>query len=346
MAIFFDAPVAPDSLTAFVRDVPNNPQFALSALFGTEFEDDNTVDFAEIVRTNRTARYRSYDGRIHVSERDAGSEKRVRLAPLSSSLGLGEFERLQLEFARNGGTNQARLAAAVYNDATQLTREVQARIEQAWGDVLTDGKLTINEEGFQNEADYGVPGSQIVAPAGALWSNTATSTPLTDIQTWVDVYVANNGFAPGAILTSQRMIRLMTKNTEIINAVYGATQGRTKVRLNELNDELSQDGFPTLLPAYDTQVDVDGTTTRVIPDDRVIFLPPNTRDLGVTKMGVTATALELVNAAKSDFSFQDAAGIVGVVIKNAEPPFRQFTYVDAVGMPVINGRLLMVADVA
>jgi hypothetical protein len=36
--------------------------------------------------------------------------------------------------------------------------------------VLTDGKLTINENGFAGEADFGVPGNQIVAP-GRVWSN-------------------------------------------------------------------------------------------------------------------------------------------------------------------------------
>jgi hypothetical protein len=37
---------------------------------------------------------------------------------------------------------------------------------------------------------------------------------------------------------------------------------------------------------------------------------------------------------------------VGVVVKEG-PPFRQFTFVDAVAMPVLNNpKLLMVADVA
>jgi hypothetical protein len=47
------------------------------------------VDFSEIVRTNRIARYRSYDGRIHVSERDGGSAASgSSCMPLSTSLSL------------------------------------------------------------------------------------------------------------------------------------------------------------------------------------------------------------------------------------------------------------------
>jgi hypothetical protein len=62
---------------------------------------------------------------------------------------------------------------------------------------------------------------------------------------------------------------------------------------------------------------------------------------------VSATALELVNSDQSDMSFEDAAGIVGVVIKEDGVPFRQYAYVDAVAMPILaNARRLLVADVA
>lgn len=345
MAIFFDAPVEPDALTTFVRQVPTPANLRLSQLFPTRNLDTNTVDFAEIVRTNRTARFRSFDGRIHVSERDIGTEKRVKLPPLSSSLSMGEYERLQLEFARTGGTNQAALAASIYNDATNLTREVQNRIEQAWGDVIVDGKLTINENGLIQEADFGVPAGHLVAPA-TLWTTTATATMLSDLIAWVDVYVATNGFAPGSILTSQRVQRLMGRNAEAINAVSGAAAGRTRITSSELGDLFSAEGLPTLLPAYDANLDVDGVTTRVVPDDRLIFLPPNIEDLGFTAYGVSATALELMDAAQSDMSFEEAPGIVGVVEKSG-PPYRQWTYVDAVGMPILaDAKKLLVADVA
>lgn len=345
MAIFFDAPVAPDDLTTFVREVPTDSSLRLSQLFPTRFVDDNTVDFAEIIRTNRTARFRSFDGRIHVSERDTGSEKRVKLLPLSSSLSMGEYERLQLQFARTAGTNQQALANAIYNDAENLTREVQARLEQAWGDVLTDGKLTINENGFQGEADFGVPGSQIVAPAGALWSNMATAVPITDLQAWTDAYVAANGIKPATFQTSLAVMRLLLSNTQVINAVHGAAAGRTFVSLPELTSLLESLQLPTPREPYDSQVDIDGVQTRVIADDRVVFLPENVAALGYTAYGLTATALELVNSNQSDLSFSNAPGIVGVVEKSG-PPYKQFTYVDAVAMPILaNARLLMVADV-
>lgn len=344
MAIFFDAPVEPDALTAFIREVPVGAGRRLLELMPPRYLDTNTVDFAEIVRTNRTAKFRAFDGRISVSSRDVGSEKRVSMIPLSTSLSMGEYERLQLEFARSGGTNQAALARSIYNDAENLTNEVLNRLELAWGDVLTDGKLTINENGYQGEADFGVPGTHIVT-AATPWTTTATAPALTNLIAWHDVYVATNGAPAGGILTSQRVIRLMTRNTEIINNIRGAAATASSVSLRELNDLLADNGLPPLLPSLDENLDVDGSTTRVIADDKLMFVPLNIADLGYTAFGVSATSLELVNSNVADLSFEEAPGIVGVVEK-VGPPYRQFTFVDAVAMPILaNAKLLFVADV-
>lgn len=348
MAIFWDAPVSPDDVTALAQRTPLPDVLTLSAEFPTEYEDDNTVDWATVTQTNRTARYRSFDGRIHVSRRDAGNESRVRLLPLSSSLTMGEYERLQLEFARTGGTNRAALARSIYNDTVNLTREVQYRTEQAWGDVLTDAKLTISENGFFGEADFGMPGNHLKT-AGTAWTN-VNALILDDMVTWSDDYAtgpAQNGVRPKRIKTSLRVQRLMQRNVQLIGAVHGNTSGKSRVTREEINDLFASEGLPTLDPEpYDTVVDVDGVSTRVLPDDRLLMLPQNLGDLGALKMGVSATALEMLRSGRYE-TFEQVRGIVGVVDKADGPPYRQQVLVDAVGMPVLkNSKLLMVADVA
>ncbi len=344
MALVFDAPVTNGALTTFIREVPVDSSLTLLDSVPRRDVTSNTIDFADIVRRNRTARYRSFDGRIHVSQRDVGSTKQVNLLPLSTSVSTGEYERLQMEFARTGGTNRAALVDAIYNDAERLTREVHARLEQALGDVLTDGVLTINENGLVGfEADFGVPANQKIV-AATVWSNPAAPI-LTNLIAWRDVYVANNGGRPGAIRTSQEVISYIQRNTEIINAIYGAAAGRTRATLTDVQSLLQSEGLPPLLEAYDTQVDVDGTLVRTVPANRLLFTPANIGDVLQTVYGVSATALELVNAAKVDFSFSEAPGIVGVVIKEG-PPFREFTFVDGVAMPILtDARRLLTAQV-
>lgn len=346
MAIVFDGPVTPDALTTFVREVPTPADQVLNTLLPDRYFTDNTIDFAELTRTNRTARFRAYDGRLHVSERDTNITKQVKLPPLSSSLSMGELERLQLQFARTAGTDMAAIVNAIYDDATNLTREIQARMEQARGDVLVDGKFTLaGEGGLTMEADYGVPANHIVAP-GTLWSNTGAATIIANISAWIDIYVATNGFPPGGMVLSRRILNFMLQNAELRTLLASLVGTPSLINRPALDSALQAYSLPPITLVYDTVVDVDGTSTRVIPDDRVIFVPPNVSDLGYTAWGVTATSLELVNASVTDLSFSQAPGIVGVVEKSG-PPYREWTFVDAVGMPVLaNPKLLMVADVA
>jgi len=342
MTIVFDGPVNPDALTTFVREVPLPAEFVLNQILPDRYKTTNIVDLAEITRTNRTARFRAYDGRLHVSERDAVSLKQVKLPPLSTSYSMGEYERLQLEFTRTGGTNTATLVDAVYDDATNGTREVLARMEQARGDVLTDGKFTVAGEGnLFLEADFGVPATHIVT-AAILWSVVATATIVQNLRTWVDVFIATNGFPPEGMIVSNRVLGFMLQNAEIRTLASSLTGAPALVSRQTVEGALNAFTLPPITFVYDSKVDVDGTTTAVIPDDRVIL---HGRDVGYTAWGITATSLELVNSQKVDMSFEDAPGIVGVVEKDG-PPYREFTYVDAVGMPVLeNPKRLFVAKV-
>lgn len=343
MAIVFDGPVTPDALTTFVREVPSPSDQVLNTILPDRVLNRNTVDLSELTRTNRTARFRAFDARLHVSERDTSTTKQVKLPPLSSSVSVGEFERLQLEFARLGGTNQAAIVDAIYDDATNLTREVRARMEQARGDVLTDGKFTLAGEGnLTMEADFGVPGNHIVAPA-TLWSNVGAATIIANLTDWVNVYVASNGSRPVGMIVSTRVLNFMLQNAEIRTLAASLAGAPGLVTRPALDAALQAFGLPPISLVYDSNVDVDGTSTKVIPDDRVILYGDA---VGYTAWGITATALELAQAAETDLSFADAPGIAGVVIKEG-PPFRQFTYVDAVGMPVLeNPKRLLIADVA
>lgn len=348
MAIWWDSPVPPDAQTAFMREVPFGSNLGLTNLFGRQTSEDNTVDFSEIVRTNRIARYRTWDGRIHVSERDSGSDKRVAILPLSTSLNESEFERVMRMINRTRGTNMRMVENAIYNDSERLTREVQNRIEMAWGDVLSDGVLTINEGGLGGSAgtaDFGIPSGQKVT-VGTPWSTVASSTVFADLNTAVQTYITNNGFAPGSILTSAATQGYMRQSAELVDQIYGTTDSRTRVKQSELADFLRDELYGIQLrDPYDSSFDVDGVTTRTLAANKVILLPPNVDDLGYTVWGTTATAEELVNSNQSELSFEDAPGIVGVVEK-VGPPYRSFTFVDAVAMPILaNAKLVSVLTV-
>lgn len=347
--IVFDGPVLPDDLTVFTREVPLPIEVGdgLASLLPDKNIDSNRVDFANITKTGRVARFRMFDGPLHVAQRDTASTSVVKLPPVSDSLGMGELERLELEFARTGGTNQAAIVNAIYDDATTLTQNVQRRMALARGDVLTDGKFTMLTSEGTLEADFGLPAGNVVEPSVA-WSDTANAKPLDDLTAWVQAYTTTlgNGFRPASMTTSQKVLNWLLQNASLRNLFSSLVGAPSRLSPAQLNQALTDFGLPTFAPAYDAAVDVDEVSTRVTADDKVFLTPPDPiNNLGFTAWGVSATSLELVNAAESDMSFENAPGIVGVVIKDG-PPFRQYTFVDAVGMPLLtNPRALMVATV-
>lgn len=350
MAIVFDGPVAPDDLTEFVRQVPVPANFVLNQILPDVHVDTNQVDIGELLSTNRVARFRAYDANLHRAQRDTATLSRVGLPPLSDTLQMGELERLKLEFARTGGTNERAFVNAIYNDAEILTRYVQNRMELARGDVLTDGKFTLsNEGGLTLEADFGVPAGNFVT-AAVLWSHQTGSDydadVLAQIYAWVKAYTQLNGFAPGGMWLSSDALYYLLANATLRQAAGTVLGSALFLTREQLDQALRARGLPPILGVYDSRVDVDGTSTLILPANKVLFVPPSTNQLGRTVWGVSATALELVNSNQADLSFEEAPGIVGVVEK-AGPPYREFTFVDAVGMPVIDRpRALMVATVA
>jgi hypothetical protein len=298
----FDSDIASfDDMTEFIRLLPTPPGVQLLAEFPRRDLETNTFDWSEITKTNRTARYRAYDGRVHVSARDGGTDNQVSLIPLSTSLATGELERLQLEFARFGGTRLQAVTNAAYDDTVNLTREVQNRLEQAWGDVLADGKLTIKENGLDMEADFGLP-AEHQPTAEVLWDHMTDGVydagVLSDLSTWNEAYLATNGFPATTIKTSRVILRTVLR------------------------------------------------TKRVLPENKLVMLPEELGQLGSTVYGVSATALDAINSLQVGMSFEEAAGIVGVIVVSEGVPKRQHVYVDAVAMPVLtDARRLLSATV-
>lgn len=345
MAIVYEGPVLPDDLTTFVRMVPVQQNLVLNRILPDRFIRSNRVDIGMLTRTGRTARFRTFDGPLHVAKRDVFQTTTVALPPLSDTLAMGEYERLQIEFARTQGTNTNALVDAIYDDATTLTLNVQRRMEQARGDVLVDGKFTLNGEGgLIMEADFVIPGGNLVT-ASPLWTLPATAHPLQDLTTWTQAYVDLNGFPPGGMWINRTILNNLLNNTDLRTATGSLLGANILLTRNSLDALLDSHMLPPILGIYDSSVDVDGVSTKVLPVNKVIFVPPDGQTLGYTGWGVSATSLELVNSSESDMTFEQAPGIVGVVEKQG-PPYRQYTFVDAIGMPVIqNSNLLMVATV-
>ena len=347
MPIVYDASVSPADLTMFSREVPIPADKKLLNIFPVVTKDAIEVTFGDMAKVNRVAEHRAPDGRVAVAERDGWSDRTMRMLPLSISRNMGEYERLKLEQARTGGTRTSPLVQASYNDAEDLTRYTHNRMEYGLGDVLADGIFSPFEMPGVN-VDYGIPASNKIN-AGVQWTNAnlATLDALGDLRAASDVYESVTGRRPGRAIVSRTRMRAASQSAKLINAVRGAQTGVSQIAFSDAFGIFDSEGIPTIWDTYETQVQLPSGATRVLPDDKLILLPADAGEAMEYQLGVTATALELVNSAKVDFAYESAPGITVVTFKSDGVPLREFTYADAIGLPVVKDpKLIMILDVA
>lgn len=346
MALFLDGPLPLEDVIVYTQGVPLPSNNKLTQMFTRRPYPTDEIDFATITKTNRFAQFRNWDGNFWTAPRDAGAEKRVKMLPLGGKLAVGEYERRQIEFAKVGGTIQSILVDAIYDDLDLLTTYTYNRLEMAWGDVLTDGVLTINENGVQQQLDFAIPANQLVT-AATLWSDTANSDPLADLIAWYDVYVAINGTGPGQFLCSLTTARQLQVNKALIYAIKGAQTGVTRVTLAEISQLFLDNDLPpiSMESVYNSFFQNDaGSTVRPLPANKFLFLPADVNDLGFTAIGTPTTVMEMLD---SGVQVETGAGVIGMIVKADNPPFQKSTYVDAVALPVLaDPRKVLVATVA
>lgn len=325
---------------------------------------DRTLEYriTNLTDSIEAATFRAFDTESAIGRRPGVTRVRGSLPPVSRKIPLTEWERLNLEAGFGQGASPPLTAAeqAFFDDATRMAAAVASRIEIARGQALYTGKVTIAEGGLTLEVDFGVPAEHLVAP-GTLWSNVAASTIVEDLLAWIAVWSAsNNGERPAAILTSLRVLGYMQRNAQVRELLASQAGTPAIVSLDSLNSVLGGYQIPPII-TYEAQAKNSvGTTSRIIPDDRLLLLPrPNqgadgtpTTDIGPrdngpvgeTLFGVTAESLELQR--NGFLTAEELPGVTAVTHFTSSPVTR-WTEAVAVALPVLSRPTrVLVADVA
>jgi hypothetical protein len=270
---------------------------------------------------------RAFDTPAPLIDRPGALEVRGGIPAFSAADLITETDSIR---ARRLAGLQVDLQPTVNASAARTTQTILNTMEVLRGMALYTGKVTLNANGVIQSADFNVPAANKVV-AGTAWT-TLTAPAVTDLDTWRQVYVNANGGAPGRMLSSRRVQRLLLRNTSVINGAVGAQMGRTQINPAELAGFLAAEDLPNL-EVYDRQYGSLAPTsnlTRVIPDNVLIMLPPG--PMGSTMMSVTEEAIRLVQA--QVLAAAEAPGIT-VVTMVEDDPVQQAVKSAAIGMPVI-----------
>lgn len=329
------------ALTVFSRLVPEPVENSLGNILPNVDVDGITTQQARHVRKTFTAQYRAYNAEAPIGRRgDSITRTEIKLPPISEKLPVDEKLIHQLNDSPST-TVIDRLIAKTYDDVENITISIRHRAEKARGEFLSTGKVSINENGFVDEADFLLPADHKVAPA-LLWSDPA-ATPIQDELAWVRKVRKDAKVKPTRATISERLLFTLLKNEEYRSlfwqrdAAFAAT-----LTPDQLNQVRAQYGLPAF-NVYDGEVPNDsGDGVRAIPDDLYIL---TTDTVGESQWGTTAESLELVGSNAVDFARKDAPGLT-VVQYRVPDPVTVWTKGAAVFLPVagdING--LLVADV-
>lgn len=317
--------IAPAELTGYVRaalaDLPQNA-FGLSEFLPNVTVDD--IDFR--VSTGggglaRAASFRAYDTESPIGKRQGIERISGSLPPISEKIRLGEYDRLKLRKLDDGIKNE------IFNDAVNLAKAIQTRLEIARGEALMTGKVTLAENNLAIEVDYGRAAGHTVT-ASVLWGTGGD--PINDLLAWQSAYVATNGVRPGAILTSQNVVSALMRNAKIREYTLPAGSTQQIVTVDAINALLASFGLPTL-SVYEAQVANNaGVATSILDPKKLLFLPPAGSKLGETLWGVTAEALD----ADYEIDATEAPGIV-VGSYSDKDPVGLWTKASAIALPVV-----------
>lgn len=286
------------------------------------------------------AEYRGYDTEAGIGDREGVQRLRGKIPPISRKIRLSEEDTIRLR-AEESGNNEP-LIEAVFNDARRMNRAVRARVTLAQGQALTTGKVTLSENGVEGEADYGVPGGHIVT-AGASWATTSTSI-VGDLRTWSNTYATtNNGLRPGGMVITDTILGYMQLNDEFRSLLASLSGAPALITRQSVDQVLQAFGLPPITAVIETQIQVAGSATRVIPADTMFMHPPAGFPLGQTPYGITAEALKLRSGGQIEV--EQLSGPIAVVAEIDFDPVATWTKAAAVAIPVLaNPKRLFIAD--
>lgn len=332
----------PEEMTLAARQIPF-PSGILHQWLPAEQRRDHRYRYRRSDRSLRRAiPFRPWNTPAVPLERGEATEVTGRMLPLSGILWLLEEESQLLDAARDAGDEDA-IAAIFDQDLLTLTRGALQRIMLAQGEAIASGTVTVGTQAAPENrlqlgtVDFGIPAAHYTT-ASTLW-NGVTPDIFGQMDAHKTVFKTTTGgeVTPGVSIISTRILNVMLRDTDFRNLLGSLLGAPPSVSVASVRQLLTDRELPRLI-VDDTAVPNHlGVMTRVLPDDRIIYLPevpgqPGGTAVGRTQWGTTEEAKKLVRA--QALGAENAPGLVAVPMES-ENPVHTGTMVAGIAMPVV-----------
>jgi len=332
--------VEPVELTGYARarleDYERQQNGSLSAWLPNDFIPDIVARF-EVGGTGLqpVAEYISYDAETPLGSLPGAQRVTIEIPKLGQKRRVSEYEQLRAR----GNLSNVVLRPSVERHTESLVDAISDRLEYERGYALENASLLIDDEtGFKQTGDWGRATEHeidVSAGAGEFWNDTDAD-PIENLITAKEQYIATNGFPPGTMLTSTRVVTTMMRHPSLASMVgLGNVAGVPQiVTLAKVNEVLGSFDLPPLT-AYDRQVNFKGTVTKVLSPEFLFMLPTPGGTVGGVKLGATYWG-QTLEATEPEYGIAelDRPGIVVGTWKTRDP-IAVWVHAAAIGLAVL-----------
>lgn len=202
--------IKPENLASFTENYSYNKNFMGQKLFAPEKTSNLKISYKQLVEGGDLpvmAQVHALDSEARIGERPNYSELQLEKLLIKEKLPVSERVAY---FLANGG-NQDGVVRYIFNDADNLVSRVITRTEVANMELLSTGKVTVDENNAKVTIDYGFKADNNITLTG--WSTPAHGI-IADLQR-VQRKAQSKGFKIVRAITSSTVIGYMLANTEI-----------------------------------------------------------------------------------------------------------------------------------
>lgn len=228
------------------------------------------------------------------------------------------------------GVKETSLINYVYDDMSMLANAVKVRTEMAKMEALSTGKMTINENNFNMEIDFGIDKKVTLNQ----WSD-AEHDIVGDIQTMVQKAL-DKGYIVNTAMMSTKIRNLMMKNKGINNLINGNANVGMLVTPGQV-DTLLSTMFGLSVIINDDQYGVASadnksrTAKRFFPDDVIVlYVSSGNGRVGTGLWGVTPE-----EAAYGAFTAKSQNQYITITQWATPDPVAEWTKASGVFIPVL-----------
>lgn len=281
-----------------------------------------------------SASIHAFDTETELASREVLQKGAAELALIKRKIAIGEREIIAINNPRMDSEQKA-LVMELFKDGDKMVESVQTRIEAMRMELLSSGKIAINENKVAITLDYKVPNGN---KKSFNWSDSSTAKPLEDIKTLSDAVEDASGTKPTRILTSSKILNKILACDSVKKAIFGVNFDKIATR-KDLNSLLESMELPQIA-VYNAKYRVQGangkyTTKRYFPENILSMFAENA--LGETIYGLTAEEIELIGSNKMDEARM--VGNIFVGVEKEGDPVRRFTKAVATCLPTLENGL-------